>query len=123
MPKFNSSAERQMVACSVWLHIGFIGACGLAAGLLLLLAGEANRPWALCLVSLGGALAAIGWRRGLIVIENPELPPAVVTEPRAGSTVRASPNRTERGAIAAFSSMALQSNRRCDHDARRSTLR
>ena len=123
MPRFNSSAERQLVACSLWLHIGFIGACGLAAGLLLLLGGEANWPWALCLVSLGGTLAAIGWRRGLIVIENPELPPAVAAEPRAGSTVRASPNRTERGAIAAFSPMALKSNRSCDDDACRSTLR
>jgi hypothetical protein len=123
MPKFNSSAERQLVACSLWLHIGFIGACGVAAGLLLLLGGEANWPWALCLVSFGGALAAIGWRRGLIVIEYPESPPAVVTQPRAGSTARASSSRTEPSAIATFSSMALQSNRRCDDDARRSTLR
>ena len=59
-----------LVACSLWLHIGFIGASALAAGLLQLFDGEAKWSFALALAFSGAVLAAASWRRGLIVLER-----------------------------------------------------
>jgi len=70
MPKLQDNIERALVACSLWLHIGFIGASALAAGLLQLFDGEARWPFALALAFSGGVLPAASWRRGLIVLER-----------------------------------------------------
>ena len=62
--------ERALVACSLWLRIGFIGASAFAAGLLQLFDGEARWPFALAVAFSGGVLAAASWRRGLAVLER-----------------------------------------------------
>jgi hypothetical protein len=69
-PKLQNNIERAHVACSLWLHIGFIGASALAAGLLQVFDGEARWPFALALTFSGGVLAATSWRRGLTVLER-----------------------------------------------------
>src|SRR2546427_7514240 len=41
--EMQNNTQRVLIACSLWLHIGFIGAATLAAGLLQLFGGE--RLW------------------------------------------------------------------------------
>lgn len=62
-------AQRALVACGLWLRLGFIGACGLGAGLHQLLDGEVKPLSALALAVGGGALAAISWWRGRTVLD------------------------------------------------------
>ena len=73
-PKLQSNTERALVACRLWMHIGFIGATALAAGLLQLFDGEGKWLWALALALLGGVLAAASWRRALTILEHAEWP-------------------------------------------------
>ncbi len=56
-------SERSLVACSLWLHVGLIGASASAAGLLWLLGGEAGWLSALALAISGGMLAVASRRR------------------------------------------------------------
>jgi hypothetical protein len=70
MPKLQNNIERALVACSLWLYIGFIGASAVAVGLLQLFDGEAKWPFALTLAFSGGLLGAASWRRGLTVLER-----------------------------------------------------
>jgi hypothetical protein len=59
--------EHPLVKCSLWLHIGFIGASAVAIGVLQLFDGAWHS--ALALVFFGGLLAVTGWRRGRIVLQ------------------------------------------------------
>jgi hypothetical protein len=93
-----SNAGRALIASSLWLHIGFIGASVLAVGLLQLFDGEANLPWALALAFSGGLLAAATWHRGLTVLQHAERASAATDAP-SGSTSRASPKRDGLDAI------------------------
>jgi hypothetical protein len=70
MPELQDNIERVLVACSLWLHIGLIGASAIAVGLLQLFDGEARWPFALALAISGGVLAAVSWRSGLTVLER-----------------------------------------------------
>ena len=79
MPDRPNDTYRALVACSLWLHIGFGGATALAAGLLQLFGAEAKWPSALALAFSGGVLAAISWRRARIVLENADRVSAVTT--------------------------------------------
>jgi hypothetical protein len=63
-------AHRAALACSLFLHAGYIGAATVAAGLIQLLAGEASGLSALALTFFGGLLAAASWRRARIVVER-----------------------------------------------------
>jgi len=118
-PELQSNTERALIACRLWIHIGFIGATALAAGLLQLFDGEGKWPWALALVLLGGVLAAASWRRGLTVLEHAERASSVGTDAPSESTSRASSKQTGRSAIAISSPILLQSKRRDDVDLRR----
>ena len=81
MPERQITAERALVACSLWLHIGFIGAAALAVGLLQLFDGEAKWSSALALALSGGVLAAASWRRTRTVLERAERSWAVSVHP------------------------------------------
>jgi len=52
MPELPSNAQRALIACSLWLHVGFIGVAASAVGLLQLFDG--GRTWlpALVLIDL-----------------------------------------------------------------------
>ena len=119
MTELQNNTERALVACSLWLHIGFIGACALAAGLVSLFEGEATWPWAVALVFSGGVLAAASWRRGLTVLEHAERASSVGIDAPSESTSRASSKQTGRSTIAISSPILLQSRRRHDVDLRR----
>ena len=80
MPRRQNNTERALIACSLWLHIGFIGAAALAVGLLQLFDGEAK--WSsLALALSGGVLAAPSWRRARTVLEHAERSLAVSVHP------------------------------------------
>ena len=70
MTGLKSNVDRALMACSLWLHIAFIGATGLAAGLILLFSGEASWPVALSVTSAGAMLAVACWRRSLAVLRR-----------------------------------------------------
>jgi hypothetical protein len=118
MPKLQTKTERALVACSLWLHIGFIGAAAMAVGLLQLFDGEATRLSALALAFSGGVLAAASWSRGRTVLEHAERASAVAINASGESASRAPCKETGRGTIATVSSIPLQSNRRRDDDRR-----
>jgi hypothetical protein len=69
-PELPKHAWRALVACALWLHIGFIGALCAAAGLVLLAGGEMATLPALCVAIVGGAIALVAWRRGRSVLER-----------------------------------------------------
>jgi hypothetical protein len=68
MPDFHNT-HRTLSTCSLFLHMGYIGAVTVAAGLIQLSAGEASWPSALGLVLFGGILATASWRRAQTVAE------------------------------------------------------
>jgi len=81
MPDIQSTSEPALVACSLWLHIGFIGAALLAVGLLQLFGGETKWLSALALAFSGGVVAAASWRRARTVLEHAERSSAVSVHP------------------------------------------
>jgi len=85
--------ERVLVACSLWLHLGFIGAMAVAAGLIMLFDAEVNWLLALLLAFGGGALAAGSWRRARTVLERAEPEPAAADA--AANRSRARPGEAD----------------------------
>ena len=73
----SKSARRALVESGLWLRIGFIGASGLAAGIIQLLGGEVRPISALALVVGGGVLATLSWRRAGAILEAAEKPTSV----------------------------------------------
>jgi hypothetical protein len=121
MPEFQNNIDRALFACRLWLHIGFIGAAAIAAGILQLFDGEGKWLWALALALLGGVLAAASWRRALTVLEHAEWASTVATDAPGESTSRVSSKQSGGGAINLLSPIPLQSNRRHDHELRHPT--
>jgi hypothetical protein len=114
MPQLQNHTERALIACSLWLHIGFIG----AVGLLQLFDGEPEWLSVLALVFFGGVLAAASWRRARTVLEHAERKSGVATDAPSESTSRASSKQARRATTAMPSPIPLQSNRRLDDDRR-----
>jgi hypothetical protein len=100
MPEFQNNTDRALFACKLWLHIGFIGATALAAGLLQLFDGEGKWLWALALALFGSVLAAASWRRAVTVLEGAEWASTVATDAPSESTAPASSKQTGRGVTA-----------------------
>jgi hypothetical protein len=118
MPQLQNNTERALIAYSLWLHIGFIGAAALAVGLHQLFDGEPEWLSALALAFSGGVLAAASWRRALTVLEHAERTSAVAADAPSESTSCASSKQAGRGTTAMLSPIPLQSNRRLDDDRR-----
>ena len=72
MPVSQDGNQRALVACSLWLLIGFIGATVLAAGMLRLFESPASWLSAPTLVVCGGIVAARSWRRGRAALGHAE---------------------------------------------------
>ena len=118
MPELKSNTERALFACSVWLHVGFVGATAAAGGLILLLDGGETWPLALALVVSGGVLAAMGWRRGRTVLERAERASPATAGPVGYSASRPPSRQTRRSSMSVVSP---QATRRFDEDRRYST--
>jgi hypothetical protein len=76
------TAHRAVLACSLFLHAGYIGAATVAAGMIQLLAGEASGLSALALIFFGGLLATASWRRARIVVERVDRARAATARPQ-----------------------------------------
>jgi len=70
MAQFQNNSDRALLACSFWLHSGFIGAVAVAAGVIQLFDGDASLSSALALALSGAVLAAASWRRARTVLED-----------------------------------------------------
>jgi hypothetical protein len=88
MPESPNNGSRALVASSLWLYIGLIGATALAAGLLQWFDGDPRLPWSPIVALFGGVLAAASWRRGFAVLEQAERAYAAPTEAPSESTLR-----------------------------------
>ncbi len=54
-------ANRSLLACSLWLYLGFIGAAAFGGGLILLFDGHTNGALALAILIFGASLAPASW--------------------------------------------------------------
>lgn len=110
--------ERALVACSLWLHVGFIGTLAGAAGLVQLFDGKTQSSLALTLAFSGVVLGAMSWRRARTTLEHAEPTSDVAPDAPIESALRATSEQTGCGTIAAVSHILPQSNRRRDDDRR-----
>lgn len=118
-PQTDSSAA--LVASNFWLHLGFIGASVLAAGVLQWFDGEPGWPWALPLALLGGVLAAVSWRQSLAVLDDAERAVAADAEAPKEPRSHRSEARLPYGTIGMLGPLTPQSNQRHDDELRSST--
>ena len=94
------------LGCGLWLHMGFVGATAVAAGLLELFNGEATWPSALTVAALGCVLAIGCWRRARMVLERAAPRAVIGTRAASRSSLRAHPHRTGRDAVGVLPSMS-----------------
>jgi len=73
-------AARALVVSGLWLRAGFVGASLAFIGLIEFVSGDRS-PLDLLLALAGAALAGIGWRRGLAVLERAEAGPGAEPAP------------------------------------------
>ncbi|MGH8712514.1 MAG: hypothetical protein ACREYB_00755 [Casimicrobiaceae bacterium] len=110
----DGNAGHALLSCGLWLHIGFVGAATLGAGLFQWFAGPA--PWlpALMLAACGGTLAVAAWRRSLAILERVERAPGIVADARIGPARRRlfQANRTQRQGRGLVTSSAVERNAR-----------
>ena len=83
-----NKTKRALLACGLWLRLGFIGASGLAAGLILLFDGSLEPLWALALAVGGGVLAAFSWWRARTVLELVDAPMTVTAAAPSSTNTR-----------------------------------
>ena len=69
VPELSRRDRNALVACGLWLRLGFIGACGFAGVLLQLLNGEMKPLSAVALLVGAGTLAAVSWWRARAVLD------------------------------------------------------
>lgn len=73
----SKSARRALVESGLWLRIGFIGASGVAAGIIQLLGSEGKPISALALAVGGGVMATLSWRRAWANLDSADQLPSV----------------------------------------------
>ena len=59
----HQGTSRSLFVCGLWIRIGFLGACGVLAGLLQLFDGDSTAGAALAVLVGGAVLGAISWWR------------------------------------------------------------
>lgn len=88
MSEMKSTSERALLACGLWLHVGFIGSAALAIGVIRLFDGAASLLAGLPMVVIGGTLAVAGWRRATAILKQTEGEPAAAPPvPRQASVL------------------------------------
>lgn len=66
----DARSDRALVACSLWLYAGFIGAAVFGAGLILHFGADTGGAATLAVAVAGGALALASWTRARAVLER-----------------------------------------------------
>jgi hypothetical protein len=90
LPELSGKTGRALVACGLWMRLGFIGGCAVAVGMIQLFRDDASPLSSLALAVGGAAVAAFSWRRAhaaLGVADGPitPTPAAVVPAPAPAS--------------------------------------
>jgi hypothetical protein len=67
-------ASRALVACDLWLRLGFVGIVVLGAGLLQLAGGDLQPLTGMALAVAGGGLAWFSWRRAWGLLDRIDRP-------------------------------------------------
>lgn len=67
-----ANRARRLIACSLWLYLGLVGASAVATGLSQLLDHDASALWAVVLAAAGVLLAVASWHRGWIALQGDE---------------------------------------------------
>lgn len=89
MPELRGEGGRALLACGLWLRVGFIGASAAIVGLIQLFGGETTPLSALALALGGGALAVLGWRRAHLALQRADTAAAATAgQARARNTAR-----------------------------------
>jgi hypothetical protein len=78
------ASERALLACSMWLYLGLIGAAVCGSGLILHFGAEAGGAATLALAIAGGVAAAACWMRARVVLEGVRSTPTGIEAPLAG---------------------------------------
>jgi hypothetical protein len=84
MPEMHNDDKRALLACSIWLRVGFVGASVAAVGLLQLFDLRPSWPSGLALLLCGAVVAAASWRRArrlLVQTEHHDPVPGVRSGP------------------------------------------
>jgi len=82
--ELRSEAGRALVASSLWLRVGFVGACTLAVAVMLLWSGQAKPMFALASALAGGLLVIFAWRRAWTILDRADASAAgAAAEPSA----------------------------------------
>lgn len=89
-PALNGKTPWPLVASSLWLRLGFAAATGVIVGLTRLYHGESDLLAALAWIFGGAWLAALSWRRAIVLIDRldgvevvAETPSPEVSAPKA----------------------------------------
>lgn len=83
MPDLRGSTGRALLACGLWLRLGFVGASAVVVGLIQLFGDEASPVSALALAVGGAALAVVSWRRAHAALSRTPDAPATAAAARS----------------------------------------
>ena len=72
-PELRGKTPWPLVASSLWLRLGFVGATGAVVALIELYKGEADLLAALAWIFGGAWLAALSWRRAKVLLDRLDL--------------------------------------------------
>jgi hypothetical protein len=89
MPELHGPARRALLACGLWMRLGFVGASAVAVGVIQLFGNEVSPLTALALVVGGAAVAVVGWRRAHAALsKDADVPTTTAAAPPESGGVR-----------------------------------
>ena len=74
VPELHGPTGRALLACGLWMRLGFIGASGVAVGVIQLFGNEGSPLAALTFALGGAALAVVSWRRAHAALSKADAP-------------------------------------------------
>jgi hypothetical protein len=88
-PELHGPAGRALLACGLWMRLGFVGASAAAIGLIELVGNEVRPLSALALAVGGAALAVLSWRRAHAALtQDADVPATTAAGPSGSGGVR-----------------------------------
>jgi hypothetical protein len=88
IPELDGKAGRALVACGLWMRLGFVGASVVAVGLIQLFGSETSPLSAFALAASGAALAVLSWRRAHAALSKSDGPATPTVAEPAPASVR-----------------------------------
>ena len=88
-PQLHGPAGRALLACGLWMRLGFVGASAAAISVIELLGNEVRPLSALALAVGGVALAVVSWRRAHAALsKDADVPATTAAAPSRSGGVR-----------------------------------